>query len=385
MYIEDIIQAAVSHIKCLNSWEDSMMTSFSLQIYNGSALTEKQAKLAVKILTRNLSKLNSAFGFDITGYIEKSTFRLGIRTITVNNNKKISIIEDLYNQKVIKVEFPFDEKLLDKIRKQRIKLKFPMWKKEEKAWHFSLDADSLAFLTTFAEEENFSCDDEFTEYSRQVKKIQKEIQIYHPMLVKNENKFELINVSRYTPQITEDNLIDCLFQARKLGINVWDDAVEEELSASTVPSRVKEFLKLSATESLKLNMSNEDLTALKEIIPRLFPCLFILPGGSEKETTQLSVDFLKSIGVSNSEISVLFRMPNSTHADFNQYIRDNELNSPISEKTRAVLITGKIPKTILESKIYFHSLVNYSFHNVHYTIREYVTGHPNVIHLTRYN
>lgn len=379
MYIEDIIHTAIKIGVKFNSWDTSLMTSFDNQLASGNGLTEKQANIAVRTLKRYLVQINQLIGHDFTSNIENPNYRYGIRVI--NNNKKISIVQNSEGKKLIKVEFPFDDKLLEKIRKEKSKLNHGIWSKDDKAWFFSLDETSIQFLMLLVDENNFIPDDEFVNYAAQVKQIQSDFFKYIPMVVKNEEKFELANVSQYTPKISGQNLVESLLEARKAGIVVWSEDIEKELEESTIDNFVKKFLKNSPDEKLILNKHEDSTTSIKNIIKHLTPCLFIIPGGSELEKLKSSVDLLNSVGIENSKMSVLFRLPNDTNADFNKFVKEQALNSPISEKTEIVFISAKIPKTIFESKISFNLIVNYGFYNVHYTIRDFIRWHHNVIHV----
>lgn len=383
MYIEDIIHTAVKIGVKFNSWDSSLITSFHSQTVNGNGLTEKQAALAVKTLKRYLGQINQLSGYDFTSNIENPTYRYNIRTI--NNNKTISIIKNSEGKKLIKVEFPFDEKLIDKIRKERSKLNQAFWNKDEKSWIFSLDESSIQFLIGFVEEHNFVSDEEFNDYREQIKRIQKEFSKYIPMVVKNGDSFELANVSTYTPKISSKNLVESLFEARKSGIFVWDESIEKELDSSDAGDFIKRFLKNSPEEKISINKNEDTQKSIKDAIKHLTPCLFIIPGGSELEKLQYNIDLLNSMGIENSQISVLFRLPNDTNADFNKFVKTQALNSPITENTQAVFISGKIPKPVIESKISFNLIVNHGFYNVHYTTRDFVRWHHNVIHVSDSN
>jgi DNA helicase HerA-like ATPase len=94
-----------------------------------------------------------------------------------------------------------------------------------------------------------------------------------------------------------------------------------------------------------------------------------------------SYEFLKSLDITADEMSVMFRLPKETGEKFNKFVKDEQLNNPITEKTRVVFISGKVPKTVIESNIKFNCVVNFSLHSVHYTIREFVKNHHNVIHI----
>lgn len=111
------------------------------------------------------------------------------------------------------------------------------------------------------------------------------------------------------------------------------------------------------------------------------PVLFVIPGGTELEKVSKSVDFLNSIGIANDQISVLFRVLTDKGAEFNNFVRSNRLNSPLTNNTRAVFVSSKIRKSIIESKIYFNCIVNFNFYDIHYQLRDYVRWHHDVIHI----
>jgi len=53
--------------------------------------------------------------------------------------------------------------------------------------------------------------------------------------------------------------------------------------------------------------------------------------------------------INHSEISVMFRLDNSVNARFNNYVKDNDLNSPVDGLTKVVVICkDKLPKPLLK-------------------------------------
>jgi hypothetical protein len=199
------------------------------------------------------------------------------------------------------------------------------------------------------------------------------------MIVKNGEKMELVNAPKQIPLISGKNLIEYLIEARKVGIYTWDDNIEQELNSLDIDKFIKQFLKNPPEIMTTLGLEINDINPLPIILKYLTPILFIIPSGIEEQKLTSSLTWLKEAGIENHEISTLFRLPSNTGARFNKYIQENKLNSPISEITKAVFISGKIPKTIFESKIAFNLIVNHSIYNVHYTIRDFVKWHHNVI------
>jgi hypothetical protein len=111
--------------------------------------------------------------------------------------------------------------------------------------------------------------------------------------------------------------------------------------------------------------------------------MVVIPGSNELDTMTLSYEFFKELGITNKEMSVLFRLPSNTHENFNNFVKLNELNSPITEATKIIFVSGKIPKPIFKSGIKFHSILNLGYNNVHYTLRDFIKNHENTIVYSR--
>ena len=376
MYIEDII--LLSHGVNMNPWDATMIHSFQDQLLGGSGFTDKQSVLAVRILTRYLPKLNVLLRSDITQSITNPQFKFAIRVL--NRNKSMSIVPHSIYGKAIKVEFTFSEDLLDKIRKAKATLNYAVWEKDVKAWYFSLDERSITFLSTLITQYEFTIDEELAEYIEQVKAIESDLENHVPMVIFDET-FKFKNVSTRLPQPTSTELIKTLFEARQSGIHTWEENLDSLLTHDCTNPVVRDFLKSSPGEAFSLNTEEHPLHSLQEIVKYLLPCLIVIPGGSELEKISDSFEFLKSIGISNQEISVLFRLPATDKSEFNQFVKDNTLNNPVTENTKAVFISSKIPKTFLDPKKEFNCVMNFNFYSIHYTIRDFLQWHKNVIYI----
>lgn len=378
MNIEDLVILAA--MKCqMNPYDSNLIWSFYSQISGGSGFTEKQAILAQRILHRQKSKLNELLGQNIQPFLDNPTYRLARRTIS--SAKRITIIDHSEFSRAIKVEFPFNEKIVESIRKARPNLGSAAWSPDDKAWIFNLNEQSVVFLSELVNGYEFIPDEEFEGYMDQAKEIQENIEKYIPMVTCSGKIPKFVNVSDRVPQPTSEDLVSAMFLARKCGIHTWDETITDELSRQNVNPVVINFLNENPGTNFAINLEDNQFTDLTDIIHYLGPCLFIIPGGSELERTQRSLEFLNSAGVQSEEISVLFRLPNETGGEFNTFVKDKNLNNPITEKTKIVFVSGKIPKTIVDADIKFNCIVNFSIHSVHYTIREYVKNHHNVIHV----
>jgi hypothetical protein len=378
MNIEDLIILLATRCQ-LNPFDTKIVESFYDHISQGHGFTEKQSALAVKILERQCAKLSMLIGKDITEYLVNPVFRLKKRSI--NMGKKITVFDHADFGKAIKVEFPYNETLVEKIRKERINLPFAAWDKDERAWIFSLNERSIQLLLPFVTDEGFVPDTEFADYVEQIKIIQENLEKYVPMVTYQENTVKFVNVSDRVPQPKNNNIVESLFLARKMGIHTWDDNISEYLESNNVDKTTIRFLNENPGTTFSINLEDFEFSDLGEIVKYLGPCAFIVPGGSEMEKTSASVEFLNSIGISNDEISVLFRLPKESGGKFNNFVKDCQLNNPLTNKTRAVFMSSKVPKTIIGANIKFNCVVNFNFYSVHYTIREFVKNHQNVIHV----
>jgi hypothetical protein len=381
MHIEDLIIAlATSSPASAVSSDFQIIDSLFNQIIKGYGFTEKQELLSVRLLKRHMIKINLALGKNIAGFLENPTFRLGRRTVSYV--KRISIVPDQTHGKLIKMEFPYNEPLLTKIRKEKISLNLANWDPEQKSWIFSLDERSLRFLSTIAIEENFVVDDEFENYQNQIFEIEQNVEQHIPMLSYDGENLKFLNISEKIGQPANSNILENLFLARKLGIFTWDDAIQDSPELKNANSVTRQFLQVAPDEEFSVNLENIPISALTDIVKHLSPTLFIIPGGTEIEKMQLCYDFLKSIDVANEDISVLFRLPKETGENFNNFVKEHGLNNPIGQTTKAVFISSKVPKPVIESNLFFNSVVNFNFYNIHYSIKNLLKWKHNVIHIS---
>lgn len=378
MYIEDLIIAlTTSRLTTINQFDSKIVYSFHDQIVRGSGLTEKQEILALKILKRQASKLTVILAKDIAPFLEDPKFRLTRRTVI--STKHITVIPHGTYGKAVKVTFPFNEKLLAKIREEKSKLNYANWDGEEKSWIFSLDERTLNFMLELMSEDPFVVDEEFKNYQSQIEEIKATLEKFIPMVKIGGENVEFLNVHHKIPQPTNSNIIENLFLARRHGIFTWDEEIENSDEWKNADQTTKDFLQTDPSQEFSINLGKNTIFSIKDIVKYLTPALFIIPGGTEMEKMQLSLEFLNSIGVSKEEMSVLFRLPTETGAIFNNFVKEQGLNSPLTENTKAVFISSKVPKTIIEKTIKFNCVVSFNFYNIHYSIRNLLKWHHNVI------
>lgn len=378
MYIEDLISASktINPIK-YNMWDDKIITDFDLQISLGVGFTEKQSALAIKILKKYAPKLSMSLGSDISNYLENPAYKLPIREI--NTSKKMSVMDHVLYGRVISVIFPYNETYVTKIKEYKTSNDYRTWSKDLKSWIFSLTETNLKFLMDFAIEENFEISDEIAKLFSQAKEIISNMEHHIPMLVIEDKKPKIVNFDKNLPPLTSTEILPALFEARRRGVDTWDNTISNFLDSDEVDEITRQFLKSEPSEKFNIDSEIHGFSSLETIIKFMGPCLFVIPGGSELEKLIMAHEFLRSIGIENYQMSVMFRLPTESNVNFNNFVKNNGLNTPIKDHTQIVFISSKLPKPVLKSKIKFHAIINLGFDNVHYTMRDFVKSHENVI------
>lgn len=385
--IEDLITTlAYKNIAKCNNWDKTLIYSFSDQISRGLGFTEKQANLACKILRKHTAVLSAFYRTDITPFLSSPTYRNPIRTvITV---KKISIVEDSTYIKLIKAEFPYNDKIVEEIKRcswSRSQIDnsdsfYAAWNKELKAWTFNLCEQSIKFTSELFKENEFIWDQEFKNYYQQCLEIQSNLEKYVPMLALDQNGLKYLNIDENVPKLESNDPISAIFEARKRGILVWDNNIEQELQNSNLQTVTKEFLKTNPSENFDINSDQMPIECLADFIKYMTPCLIIIPGGFELEKLQESHNLLTHSNIRADEVSVTFRLPSTTGKEFNQYVKDHKFNNPLSDQIKVIFVSSKLTKPLIKSNINFNSVINLGHGNVHYTMRDFVQKHENLIH-----
>ncbi len=379
VYVEDLIIDLNTYVK-VNSFDSNIVNSFSNQIFSGRGFTEKQSLLAVKILKKYCNNLEIATKKIIAPDLENPQFRFAIRKPSSLQTRRVSI--DTHSQwgKVIKVEFPYSEEKVGEIRKNRDHLGFAVWDGDAKAWTFSLSETNIKFVRDITSKEPFDYDDEFKNYLGQIDQIVNDMEKYVPMLVLEDNKVVFKNVSEHLPEIDGENILSSVFAARKYGIYTWDERINQILDESNLHPLIKNFLNNDYNGIFEIDSTKESIDCLKDIVNHMSPCLFVIPGGSELEKTKMIYNFLTGLGYSYDEMSVMFRLPSSDGKNFNDFVKNCCLNNPITEKTKFIFVSIKLPKPVLKSKMKFNSVVSLGRTNVHYTIRDFFKNRENLIY-----
>jgi len=377
MNIEDLV-VSLDMYNFAKDWEKTFISSIVSQIVSGNGLTEKQSVIAIRILKKHQLKMTTIFG-DIEKFLENPVFRLPKRS-TITNSYRASIGLDENNKKIIKLEFPFNQNIVDLIRQEKSRLNSSIFNKETKSWLIELNEFSIGFCMALKESFPFVVDNELQDLFDQTKSIIDNSKEFIPSLVLENGIPVYKNVSPYVPTLTTTDILTSVIEAKRAGINNWDDTIQKFIDSQDCIFKL--LLNSKHSKSLAVDSEINEIASLNPVLKYLDPCLIIVPAGSELEKLQTMYEFLIKEGYTNQDMSVMFRLPSDTGKKFNNFIKNNQLNSPVSDKTKFIFICTKLPKPLIKSKIQINSVINLGYWNVHYTVKEFVKNCQNVVYYT---
>lgn len=383
MYIEDLVLSIsfFNTIPCtLNRFDKPIMESIADQCLKGIGFTNKQATFVIKILTKYSPQIVPSVP-NINDILSSPTFKLPIREVTTSY--KISIIDHSIFYKAIKLEFPFSQDKVEYIRKNRPSIGDPFWDADQRAWIFPLCESALVFLLSFIKigSQKYDIDSDITELLEQTTMVIDSAEKYAPMLTVENNLPKYVNVSPFVPPIESTDIVEAMFEARLAGITLWHDTVLDCLERAEINTVTKMLLLSDDTD--KYNKVNSDITPiddLSEIINLTKTVLFVVPEHIALSTVEKVYEFLKRLGHTAKEMSVMFRLPSSSNSKFNEFVKANSLNSPITSNTKFVFVSVKMPKPVLASGFRPNCIINFGESNAHYTMRDFIKNSQNLIY-----
>jgi hypothetical protein len=398
MYVEDILDNIVGFGSWMTKatinftpYDRNMLESFSDQISRNLGFTEKQCIAVVKVLKSYKSSISAAVGKDVTPFLENPQFKLPKRTLVSTKSLKIEEIEN--NNKIIRVKFPYDEGMISSIKDFRKKQQQLYtgafftdlnstieWNAAERSWDFSLREDYILWLLDLVTSKGFTIDQLILDYAEEMTKILESAQDYVPMVL-FDDKFTFKNTHKNIPQPVSTDLIDVLFDARQYGINTWDENIDVALDSELINPCTREFFKNTKSQ-FTVEPAKYDFSDLTDIVTKTGIVIFVIPGGSELVSLKHSHEYLKSIGITNEQVTVLFRLDSNAGKMCNDYVKDNQLNNHLNENIKFIFISIKVPKPIIANKIKIDAIINLGSNSAHYTVKNLLKQHHCVINYT---
>lgn len=261
----------------LARYDVEIVGSMAQQIANGTALTERQADLACKIVLkyeRQLAKL----GIDVSP-VEKPQWRIPLRKM--DYSRRLSVEDDL-----IKIRFPFKIEWIEQLREfAKSSQGSCVWNKEQKAWQAALTEYNLNWLITWVKNLEFEIDDSVTKLFDLIQAVEQ--QDYRIQLTVKNGHVEIENcpgslrqyIDTHIGGFTTDNLVGLADNAAVLGYGI-DDSIKDAL--------IKEygfrFFNILNSREIKINpsaqpSSGDDFSSVLDYVDhtKRWPCVFFEP------------------------------------------------------------------------------------------------------------
>jgi hypothetical protein len=387
MDIESIVErltnsGAYSYHEKVSLWNHDyvILHSFLTQINNKIGLTGKQINLVISIIKKYQKHIRHDFPNDFDSILQQPKLRFPIRNTV--KEKTIKIVKSLdHTPPVIEVSFPYDINVINQIKENRNRchlLKIPndtKWVLEKLAWTLELTENNISFLEKNFITSGFKADEEFTRLSKQIKQILENLGEVVPMLSILNDTFYLKNASPFIPNLQTTDVLEALFFCKKYGIICWEDEINN-MFADFDPCTSKILTTPNGTV-VDLRSQQYSLESLTDLIKYSKRILFVIPGGNEHRCMDEVYKLLNKLNVSNSQMSVLFRT--NKGAGVNSFIKENSLNNLVSENTKAVFISKKLPNPLIKEKVQFDAIVSFGIRPVHYQLGRYILCHHNSI------
>lgn len=392
MYIEDVITKIGTQWfytgknpdfeSFLVSKDFEIISNMTDQLHSDNALTEKQAFLALRILNKNSLAISDVIP-DIYNILVNPIWKQPFRVLPTEKKISIEEVEEpgLPKRTAILISFPYDHELVEEFKSRNYKtheVHRGTWNVRIKSWAFSLTEKNIIYLGDKLLERGFQACETFISYYNELKAACNEFDKHVPMLTYRNDRFEIVNGHSSIPQPNTDSVVEALFFAKKYGVTVWDDVVDQMLinHNNVVTSKV---LNSTKNDRVWLNHDEIEIDKFDDLVYYGGNILIVVPGGSELALTKKWVNFLKRIGITNEQISVMFRLPNE-HAQFNTYVREENLNNPVTENTRIVFVSTKITKPLIKSDIKFKTAINLGYYNyMHFSMNALMDSMSNLV------
>lgn len=398
MYIEEIIDKLVG----IGSWtithgtyflearDKKMLESFSSQLDRQSGFTEKQSVLCLSILQKYQTNISQYLGRDIGIFLENPQFRIPKRVIS--QTRSVSIVDtDNADIKKIRINFPYDENLITSIKqyrekylKERFSGKFMFnsshvdWNPESRSWDFNLVEEHVSWIHEKFENLGFVFDEKFLKFAEDIRNIKNDMENHIPMVIFKDFQFEYKNIHKNIPQPSSTHLLEVLFEAKKYGISTWDENIDAALGDLSINHFTQDFLKTSESQIL-LDPAKYQFFDLEDVVNFSKNIVIVIPGGTELHSLKTSYEFLSSMGIKNDEMTVLFRLDSSAGKMCNDFVKEQQLNNPITDKIKIIFISIKVPKPLISSGKHIDAIINLGNNSAHYSVKNLLKNHHTVI------
>lgn len=337
--------------------EATIINSIARQVFKGTALTDRQYNLMKEKLFAYQDQFESQ---GIIGF-ERALNRLRKPIREMDRSRWIKIVDCPGNNVYpasdegpwIAVRFVFSKKLMKKFEPLKKEIPSHKYDSDEKIHYFKLNEVSVYKVISVLANNDFDIDPVLEQYYKKLVEMQNNKQLYIPGIynykLKNLHQKSIEYMISTIGEPCKDNLALYKDRQEQFGLYHFDETdLEQSLSQLTALARkiVCRTKKNVLVKPLDYNFNN-----LAESILELdrFPLLVILDQNNALDELHTVHRALNGF-IPENECSVLFRLDNEKNYEFNNYIKTNNLNSPVDTNSKVVFISNnKIPKPLIKS------------------------------------
>jgi hypothetical protein len=219
----------------LARYDNSFLDNVTDQTMNGGALTDRQAELAVKLITKYRRQLH-AQNIEVPD-MTVPMFRRALRI--VDRSKSAGVADNK-----IYLKFPYDSKTIDVIRSMSKQSQGSMvFDRETKIWKLALTEYNVNWVYEYAKQNDFAVDQRLQDLMQQILVV--ENQGYDICLTKNDHTLQITNAHENLTKYLEQkignfdlhNASRLVDHASILGYKVSQDLInqtEEQFGGSTL-------------------------------------------------------------------------------------------------------------------------------------------------------
>ena len=342
----------------IESSDATIMYSIARQVFKGTPLTDRQFAL----MQEKLQAYKPQF------LLYKQDFDSAVQTLRqplrqIDRSKYIKIVDNaVVYQNVpyerykeswnwIKVRFPFSKKLIVDLQSIVCPHSEKLHEKGSHEHFFMLNEKNAYNIVKTFKDKNFEIDQKLLDYYEKVAALQEtdHLPCVENMQLKNLHSNGVKSIEQELGELTSDNIV--LYKDRSLlyGINYFDDALAKSLNEySTLTQKIV----TRESPAVFVNKKSWTLDSVVQSITELerYPLVILLDEDMPFDTLIQTHKHFKNI-IPADQISVLLRLESSKSNGFNEYIKEQGLNSPVDNNTKIVYISReKINKPLMKSE-----------------------------------
>ncbi len=368
--IEDALEIlAGSTLRSVNiridSNEVSLIRSLGRQVGRGTGLTDRQIDLSLKKIEKYRQGLEKN-SVDVDHILTNRPLKIPVRYIdrtqtifletTQDKKSKISV-KFVFSKKFAGVWMDLQKSLIGQIREEKNKKEIPF--NEKNLYAVVTALKSLDFETT----------EEVDEIYQNIENILEDPSENVPYVSFENEKIEIknasLNCTEYLksqfPVYRDEDFLVFLERVKNCGIFHKNTEILKKIDEKTTNSLIKNIL-IETSTRFRLEPTKYGIDTVFDVINELkqWPALIFVD--DKKETIPQVKSYIEHLTkyIPQEEINVFFRLENDTqdNKDFNQYVKDQKLNSYIGPDTKVVFITkNRIPKPLLNADWKPHTAV----------------------------